>query len=942
MAAVIWRGSSGDWSNALSWQSLQVPGSADTAVFQAGDTSTATLDAPGAVGTVFLGLGTQATALIESTLAVAGSVDVLGGTLDLAPGGTIEGGTVDVGGGTVLAAGGVADNVVWLGALGGGLAITAATAADTQSATGAPLALAGTLALEGGLYDTAFLAQMYAGSSDALQVGAGQTVTLGSAASIVASADDPAGGAGVFPMVASLTLGGAGSLVNDGTITSDLSLAPLVFSAPSVVNAGTVALATATVPDVQRVFMVRSGFIEVPVTLTFDEILVPALVLSGASFANSGLISGAAATIDVTGNSFTNSGTIALGSTSAQMPVQAGNTAYLGTVMLASTLEIAAATSFDNTGIIAATSLDFADNLTLAQLGSVSGDLLFTGTFDLGGGTLDVGRVDPGNSVIFDGTVLNGTLIVDGGTLSTTGATLVGVTVLAQSPNVLLNVFSGAVLLNAATTELAYTTAATVSGVSVVAGAVGTPDLIGARAPGTLTFAASTSITDTVAGSTLEIGGQGTFAEQGGILMDGSSLLVETLDGTGTISLVGAASATLDTIVAGSGITVVFGSGNNLLVLPANASGVNALGLILDGLAPGDVIDFAAVSSNPPIGSPFGTGGAAAADGTLDVQGASGDQASVVLGSSAAGLTFGVSSDAQGGTIVTVACFRHGTRIATPRGGRAVERLRIGDLVLTGSGRAVPIKWLGRRAYGAALVARQRQLRPVRFAAGALGHGRPTRPLYLSPLHAVLLPGPHGPVLVPAAALVDGRRITRAPAEAVAYVHIELDTHDTVLAEGVAAETFIDHESRALFDNAADYAALYGAPAPVASPLPRVTEGWALQHVRGLLPGTARRGRGRGRPGAGALRGHIDRAANGVLEGWAMDDTAPGQPQELEVLLGPHPVGRIVANSYRIDLDHAGFASTLCGFTVNLPGLDPAIIADLSLRHPVSGDVLHR
>ena len=37
---------------------------------------------------------------------------------------------------------------------------------------------------------------------------------------------------------------------------------------------------------------------------------------------------------------------------------------------------------------------------------------------------------------------------------------------------------------------------------------------------------------------------------------------------------------------------------------------------------------------------------------------------------------------------------------------------------------------------------------------------------------------------------------------AVEYFHIELDSHDVILAEGAPSETFIDEDSRGMFHNA--------------------------------------------------------------------------------------------------------------------------------------------
>jgi len=157
-------------------------------------------------------------------------------------------------------------------------------------------------------------------------------------------------------------------------------------------------------------------------------------------------------------------------------------------------------------------------------------------------------------------------------------------------------------------------------------------------------------------------------------------------------------------------------------------------------------------------------------------------------------------------------CFLAGTAIATPSGAVPVERLAIGDLVLTSSGECRRVHWIGRQTCHTRFGAPLRVL-PVRIAAGALGGGVPYRDLCLSPDHALLVDG----VLVQAAALVNGRTIVRMTAaevgERFVYFHVEVEDHALVIAEGAAAETFIDNVTRRRFDNYAEFRALYGEAA---------------------------------------------------------------------------------------------------------------------------------
>ena len=171
-------------------------------------------------------------------------------------------------------------------------------------------------------------------------------------------------------------------------------------------------------------------------------------------------------------------------------------------------------------------------------------------------------------------------------------------------------------------------------------------------------------------------------------------------------------------------------------------------------------------------------------------------------------------------------CFVAGTRLATPAGERMVERLAAGDLVLTASGAVRAVRWIGRRR----IVRPRGDDAPVRLAAGALAEGVPSRDLQVSGDHAFWFADAGG-VLVEAKHLVNGRTIRRVPNRAaVTYVHVELDRHDVLLAEGAAAESYLDTGNRTGFDNGA---AVPPAPGPACAP--RCHHGPALAAIKALL-----------------------------------------------------------------------------------------------------------
>ncbi|MCW1917664.1 Hint domain-containing protein [Rhodobacter sp. KR11] len=291
----------------------------------------------------------------------------------------------------------------------------------------------------------------------------------------------------------------------------------------------------------------------------------------------------------------------------------------------------------------------------------------------------------------------------------------------------------------------------------------------------------------------------------------------DSIDGlAGNDSLFGGTDA--DTVMGGAGDDTVFGDEGNDLVQGGTGADTLYGGLgndLLQGGDGDDVLwgDAGADTFVGGAGSDTFHGGAGdyidgEESGTerdiLDLTG----QAPFVIHRDATNAENGTVDflDAQGQVIgqltfrnieTIVMCFTPGTRIATPRGPVPVQKLRVGDLVLTRDHGAQPLRWIGRKQIGAAEMAADPSLRPVRIKAGALGAGLPLRGMDVSRQHRMLMGAAREALLFGTPeVLVRACHLTHLPGvrevmrDSVTYIHLLFDRHELVLAEGAWSESF--------------------------------------------------------------------------------------------------------------------------------------------------------
>ncbi|WP_050604210.1 Hint domain-containing protein [Ruegeria sp. 6PALISEP08] len=149
-------------------------------------------------------------------------------------------------------------------------------------------------------------------------------------------------------------------------------------------------------------------------------------------------------------------------------------------------------------------------------------------------------------------------------------------------------------------------------------------------------------------------------------------------------------------------------------------------------------------------------------------------------------------------------CFAAGTLIETEDGPKVIETLDVSHKVATADHGLQPIRWIESSVIPPERLRDEPALQPVCISAGSLGPNTPCRDLLVSQQHRILVKGPKVELLFGAAeALVAAKHLCSWPGihidtsiETVEYLHILLDQHEILNADGAQAESlFLGEEA---------------------------------------------------------------------------------------------------------------------------------------------------
>jgi O-antigen biosynthesis protein len=573
-----------------------------------------------------------------------------------------------------------------------------------------------------------------------------------------------------------------------------------------------------------------------------------------------------------------------------------------------------------------------------------------------------------GSGATLTGKGTAGALILSGGTITQTGGPLTLTSVTGKGT---VNGAPSVGTFTASNGTLDLT--GTISGAILAIATFFPSDL---KIDGIATSTAAISLTSS-ANQTLEVGAAGVLTinktetvavgkilMSGGTLGDSAGIVLGTLATSGTLIGFGTVSAGITTgafsaanlveaaggrLILGAGIGVnsglayeIAGTAASVLQLgaaPATGNTFTFLG------AAGDLeLSHAATFNDGIVGLNVGTNATPTnfidilnVPGVTVISGGTGSGAvgTVTMSDGAAFQLSGVTgpanwfvkttTDGAGGTdiFLSTACYLVGTQVLSDRGQVAVEDLVIGDHLITVSGAAKPIRWIGRRNYSGRFAVGNRTVLPIVIRAGALADGVPRRDLLVSPKHAMFLDG----MLIPAEHLINGVSVAQIEAiEEIAYLHIELDQHEVIHAEGALSETYVDDENRGMFHNAHEFYALHPdvVPPPARYFAERVEDGYELEVVRRRIEVRAGLSQQDDPATSAAFRGSLDHADLNVICGWAQNSDHPEAPVCLDIFDNGVLMARTLANRYRADLKMAALGSGRHGFEVRSPtGLCP-------------------
>jgi hypothetical protein len=535
MASITWNGTSGNWTTAADWIGGVAPGAGDTANFTGAGAYTVTLYSAAAVGGVVMD---AANALFydAGSLTLGGTFALEAGTFALAYG-SLNGGTLALDGGTLAAEGGTLNGVAVQGTLG----LTGQNATlfvqDGLSMTGAGGSGAGSIQLTGSYAALDFLGSQMLANANVSLGATGQGNNQGGPATLqVAEAFGATQGATLTlasnvwvretGTVGQIIVGGSlpspytDAVINQGTLTDAVQGSTLTLGgAGDFVNQGTIGLSNGATLDIAGGGFVNTGtLVAANATLDFGGTFAASLLGS------LGAISLSQTTVEIAGDAV-NTGTLSVSATSALGPL-----ALAGTITGGSVLDTGGGLNFspqtgvlDHVTYIGTLSLGAADAVTLADNSvlAVSGG---------GGGTAAVNGA--GAALLLEGAAT----LLDNATIGLGG----------NSGTASLGTTDSWLATQATTATLGANLTIVQDGKFAAVDANATTPVHGFGLSDTLVNEGN--IVAGFAGGTFTIGGYGTFINQGTITASNQATLVLNaiaFANTGTIALSGGATAVL-------------------------------------------------------------------------------------------------------------------------------------------------------------------------------------------------------------------------------------------------------------------------------------------------------------------------------------------------------------------------------------------------------------